>query len=218
MYVCNKMAKFKRFSIIRKKSLSIVQKKKLSVSYLIRKLKILLNIKYNEKLCICMFILYDGVNIDEICPKHKSNKNNKIVDSLLGNFISKNIIYCSILNPDQIINDIKIYMTLPLIIHMHVLPDGSECFFYNQTSPVKLNNSNIGFINFLIINFISCSCKNCTNYNYLIDKNKEITFKYALFINYNYKTKKLENYINKTTSSSSNLLFKLNIGKFINVH
>lgn len=192
-----------------------IMKDFLSVTKLIRKLNNILNIEYyGKKLpCMCMFRLYNQFRINsnsnnETCYCiHSNRKTNKLVDVLLKSFLKKNILYINLIYYEKIIHDHKIYMMLPLIIHLHI-DNNNNCHFHIKSIPLKLNNNLIKYTNLLILNFIPCDSKQCKNYNNLLEKTKIIQFEYAIFINY--KTKKIQQFLQFDN------VFSLQLGKFLN--
>lgn len=199
-------------------------KNNISVTNLIRKLNLCLNIKaYDKKIpctCICMFRLYNLNNIHKNCIVHNSNnEKNKVINLILDNFIHKNLIYIKTLYFENIIYNRKLIMMLPLIIHININKN-NICHFHDKRIPIKLNNKLVLFTNLLILNFISCDYnqnndndEKCKNYNYLLSINKCLKFKYGIFINC--KSKLLQNYIIKTLSNDNNI-FILKLSKFLN--
>lgn len=198
---------------------------RLNVTHLIRKFNILLNLKHNQKLsssCICLFRLCNENihNTNNKCAVHDeddgcgSNNNNSNINnndqvffnSIINQFINKNILFLNTLYYGKIVYNKYIHMILPLIIHIHFAID-KTCHFWEKSSPVKLNNPLVNYTNLLIINFIKCEQKKCNNYNKFLSDSKTILFKYAIFINHN--NINIQNYIER---DYTNNVFKYKIG------
>lgn len=87
------------------------KKKHMNVSNLIRKFNIIINIRRDHrfsKSCPCMFRLYgnkDDIGDEQICPVHRC-KDDYTSDTILKNFVHKNIVYINTMSYERILYDV----------------------------------------------------------------------------------------------------------------
>ncbi|WBR61478.1 hypothetical protein [Drosophila suzukii associated hytrosavirus 1] len=200
------------------------KRKSLTVSHLIRKFNILLNANRHESrlssACICLFRLYGDVRIDDACPVHTGTgnivsddtENNKLINTILKNFIEKNILYINTMDYDKIIYATTIHMMLPLILHIHMRSDGTYHHIPEKSAIQNLSNPCVHYAHLLIINFEECQRPRCSfAINKLLSPHKLIRFRYAIFINC-HVDRRIQFFMQKMPYNDS---FYLKLGEFL---
>lgn len=165
-----------------------------------------------------MFRLYDHVKIDDTCPVHAVRKNNKLINTILQNFIEKNVVYISTLNYDKIICASTIQMMLPLILHVHIDTSNGDTVtprpyhFAEKTALQKLSNPYVSYAHLLIVNFLPCGERASVA---KLPACKVLRFRYAIVINCDENSEHRRRLSHSLEKIPGTDCFALRLGRFL---